>query len=141
MQEKQALKRLVPGKDAGNIIDENLRLKDQNEEMVAKIETLRAELQIAERRLEDEKVKQYGQEDEIRTYKEALNDIKREICEPQNFLQTDEQLLEFHQQNFKPILAQDFSTEPSTIRLKSKRGAPKTKGKTLSRRDMLLAIN
>jgi len=72
----------VPGKDAGNIIDENLRLKDQNEEMVAKIETLRAELQIAERRLEDEKVKQYGQEDEIRTYKEALNDIKREICEP-----------------------------------------------------------
>ena len=72
----------MPGKDAGNIIDENLRLKDQNEEMVAKIETLRAELQIAERRLEDEKVKQYGQEDEIRTYKEALNDIKREICEP-----------------------------------------------------------
>jgi hypothetical protein len=37
-----------------------LRLKDQNEEMIAKIETMRAELQITERRLEDEKVKQYG---------------------------------------------------------------------------------
>lgn len=98
------------------------------------METLTSELRIAEKRLENEKIKQYGQEDEIRTYKEALKDLKREICEPQSFLNSDEQLLEFHQQNFKPILAQDFSTQQSKIKSKnSKRGVPKGKGKTMSR--------
>jgi hypothetical protein len=61
MEEKKALKRLIPGQDAGQIIDENMRLKDQNEELKAILESLRAELTIVEKKLEDEKMSQYNQ--------------------------------------------------------------------------------
>ena len=60
MQEKKAIKRMGSIKDAGEVLEENMRIKESNEEMTAKIEMLRAELSIAEKRLEDEKVKQYG---------------------------------------------------------------------------------
>ena len=62
--------------DVGSLVLENEQLQERNEELYAKIESLRSELRISEKRYEEQRNSQYSLKEENQCLREALSDLK-----------------------------------------------------------------
>jgi len=90
---------------------------------------LRTENSIIERRLEEERVKQYDLKEEIRAYRDTLKQVTQEVCEPLRQAREDVMSTAFTTDN--PSQVEAKSEQKKTGR-KSERGDSsqrKTKGK------------
>jgi septal ring factor EnvC (AmiA/AmiB activator) len=58
----------------------------ENQQLQARLESTQTELQILERKFEDERITQLKLHDEIQSYKEALVDLKSELCTSEMFV-------------------------------------------------------
>ena len=64
------------------MLDHAQKLQEKNQGLQGQVESLRTELNIVEKKLEEERLQQCRLKDEIRAYREAMQDLRKELCEP-----------------------------------------------------------